>query len=90
METCFGSEISAFEFGAVADGVTDDSLAMNVAAAHCQKMGKPYRFVVSFISFNSYLRHCKVDATLRNYRSHNGIGVILGGAGNNANNPIQQ
>ncbi|APB78622.1 TPA: hypothetical protein QB072_001183 [Pasteurella multocida] len=89
----FGSEISAFEFGAVADGVTDDSLAMNVAAAHCQKKwGKTLSLCGEFyLGSTVNLRHCKVDATRAKFIvGHNGIGVILGGAGNNANNPIQQ
>lgn len=88
-----GSEISVFEFGAVADGVTDDSLAMNVAAAHCQKKwGKTLSLCGEFyLGSTVNLRHCKVEATRAKFVvGHNGIGIILGGAGNNANNPTQQ
>lgn len=88
-----GSEISAFEFGAVADGVTDDALAINTATAYCQKKwGKTLSLCGEFyLSSTVSFRHCKVDATRAKFIvGHNGIGVILGGAGNNANNPTQQ
>ena len=88
-----GSEISAFDFGAVGDGVADDSQALNRAANHCQKQwGKTLSLCGEFyLGSTVSFRHCKVDATRAKFVvGHNGIGIILGGAGNNANNPTQQ
>ncbi|WP_279716951.1 hypothetical protein [Chelonobacter oris] len=88
-----GSEISAFDFGAVADGRTDAAPVLNVAAAHCQKQwGKTLSLCGEFyLSSTVSFRHCKVEATRAKFIvGHNGIGLILGGAGNNANNPTQQ
>lgn len=87
------SEISAFDFGAVGDGVVDDAQALNRAANHCQKQwGKTLSLCGEFyLGSTVSLRHCKVEATRAKFIvGHNGIGVILGGAGNNANNPTQQ
>ncbi|NBI12124.1 hypothetical protein GVX81_00475 [[Haemophilus] felis] len=88
-----GNEISAFDFGAVADGVTDAAPALNAAAVHCQKQwGKTLSLCGEFyLSSTVSFRHCKVEATRAKFIvGHNGIGLILGGAGNNDNNPTQQ
>ncbi|HEH9669027.1 TPA: hypothetical protein SIC78_001270 [Pasteurella multocida] len=88
-----GNEISAFDFGAVGDGVTDDAQALNHAANHCQKQwGKMLSLCGEFyLGSTVSFRHCKVEATRAKFIvGHNGIGLILGGAGNNVNNPTQQ
>lgn len=85
--------VSVYDFGAVGDGVTDDAVAINKAAQFCQKRRDRTLLIVGQFYLNSSidLRHCKIDATRSKFIvGHNGIGVILGGAGNNANNPTQQ
>lgn len=87
------SEVTPFDFGAVADGMVDDAQALNRAAIYCQKQWDKTLSLCGefYLASTVNLRHCKVDATRAKFIvGHNGIGVILGGAGNNANNPTQQ
>ena len=84
--------VSPEDFGAVGDGVADDTSALTAAIAYCVSSGfrltgqKTYKITGTVI-----FRYIEVDFTNATINvAHSGIGIIIGGNASNGNNPTQK
>jgi len=88
----FAETISVKDFGAVGNGVADDTVAIQAAIVYCLANGVSLTAEGSYkITSTINFRYINVDFSYASINvAHAGIGIIIGGNASNPNNPNQQ
>ena len=83
--------VSVNDFGAVGNGIADDTTAINNAIAHCLANNVTLNAEGTYkITSTVNFRYASIDFSNANINvAHAGIGIIIGGNASNPNNPIQ-